>query len=76
MEITDIAAEWLTKSFMILKDKSPRSNTEKSVVNKSVDFIANIYYYKMGRVRGKDAKLFDQYEAKYKEFDALHATFK
>jgi hypothetical protein len=61
---------------MILKDKSPRTNTEKSVVNKSVDFIANIYYYKMGRVRGKDAKLFDAYEAKYKEFDGLHGTFK
>lgn len=76
MEITDTAAEWLTKSFMILKDKSPRTNTEKSVINKSVDFIANIYYYKMGRVRGKDAKLFDAYEAKYKEFDALHSSFK
>jgi hypothetical protein len=76
MEITDIAADWLTKSYMILKDKSPRTNTEKSVINKSVDFIANIYYYKMNRVRGKDAKLFDQYEAKYKEFDGLHATFK
>ncbi|HLD53915.1 MAG TPA: hypothetical protein VJA82_11460 [Sediminibacterium sp.] len=76
MENVDIAAEWLSKSFMILKDKTPRTNTEKSVINKSVDFIANIYYYKMGRVRGKDAKLFDQYEAKYKEFDALHSTFK
>ena len=76
MELADIAAEWLTKSYTILKDKATRSNTEKSVVNKSVDFIANIYYYKMGRVRGKDAKLFDQYEAKYKEFDALHGTFK
>lgn len=76
MELTDVAAEWLTKSFNILKDKASRTNTEKSVVNKSVDFIANIYYYKMGRVRGKDAKLFDQYEAKYKEFDALHGTFK
>ena len=76
MENVDIAAEWLTKSYLILKDKTPRSNTEKSVINKSVDFIANIYYYKMGRVRGKDAKLFDQYEAKYKEFDALHSSFK
>ena len=76
MENVDIAAEWLSKSFMILKDKTPRTNTEKSVINKSVDFIANIYYYKMGRVRGKDAKLFDAYEAKYKEFDALHSTFK
>lgn len=76
MENVDVAAEWLTKSYMILKDKSPRSNTERSVINKSVDFIANIYYYKMGKVRGKDAKLFDTYEAKYKEFDALHSTFK
>ncbi len=76
IENVDIAIDWLTKSYLILKDKSPRSNTEKSVINKSVDFITNLYNYKMGRVRGKDPKAFDLLEAKYKEFDALHGTFK
>ncbi len=76
IENVDIAIEWLTKSYLVLKDKSPRSNTEKSVISKSVDFITNLYSYKMGRVRGKDPKAFDAYEAKYKEFDALHGTFK
>jgi hypothetical protein len=30
----------------------------------------------MNKVRGKDPKAFDAFEAKYKEFDALHGTFK
>lgn len=76
IENVDIAIDWLTRSYLILKDKTPRSNTEKSVINKSVDFITNLYYYKMGRARGKDPKTFDLLEAKYKEFDALHGSFK
>ncbi len=76
LENVDTAIEWLTKSFVLLKDKSPRSSTEKNVLNKSVDFITNLYYYKMGRVRGKDLKAFDLLEIKYKEFDALHGSFK
>ncbi len=72
----DVAIDWLTKAYDILKDKPVRSNTEKGVINKSVDFLANLYSYKMSKVRGKDPKAFDAMEAKYKEFDALHATFK
>jgi hypothetical protein len=72
----DIAIEWLNKTYTILKDKNPRTNTEKGVINKSVDFLANLYSYKMNKVRGKDPKAFDAFEAKYKEFDALHSTFK
>jgi hypothetical protein len=72
----DIAIDWLNKTFVNLKDKSPRTNVEKGVLNKSVDFLANLYSYKMNKVRGKDPKAFDAFEAKYKEFDALHGTFK
>ncbi len=72
----DIAIEWLNKTYAILKDKNPRTNTDKGIINKSVDFLANLYSYKMNKVRGKDPKAFDAYEAKYKEFDALHSTFK
>ena len=72
----DIAIEWLNKTYVILKDKNPRTPTEKGVINKSVDFLANLYSYKMNKVRGKDTKAFDAYEAKYKEFDTLHSTFK
>ncbi|MBC7587275.1 MAG: hypothetical protein H7178_02865, partial [Chitinophagaceae bacterium] len=44
--------------------------------NRSVDYLANIYVYKRDRVRGKDIKAFDAYDAKYKLFDGLHGTFK
>lgn len=75
MDNLDIAVEWLEKSFTVLKDKSGRTNTEKGVINKTVDFLANLYAYKRDRVRGKDAKAFDAFDAKYKEFDALHGKF-
>lgn len=76
LENIDVAIDWLNKTYAILKDKSPRSNTEKGVINKSVDFLANLYSYKMNKVRGKDPKAFDALELKYKEFDALHGSFK
>jgi hypothetical protein len=75
MENLDIALEWLEKSFVVLKDKSTRTGTEKSVINKDVDFLANLYAYKRDKARGKDDKAFDAYDAKYKEFDALHGKF-
>ena len=72
----DVAIDWLNKTYVVLKDKNPRTNVEKGVLNKSVDFLANLYSYKMNKVRGKDTKAFDAFEVKYKEFDALHGTFK
>ncbi|NCI46292.1 hypothetical protein [Sediminibacterium soli] len=74
-ENLDVAAEWLEKSYAILKDKATRTGTEKSVIGKSVDFLANIYQYKRDRARGKDNKVFEAYEAKFKEFDALHGKY-
>lgn len=71
----DLALSWLEKAYLILKDKPTRTSTEKSVINKAVDFLANLYGYKRDRVRGKDLKAMDAFDAKYKEFDALHGKF-
>lgn len=71
----DQAIEWLEKSFNILKDKANRTNNEKSVINKSVDWLANLYTYKRDKVRGKDNAAFDKFEAKFKEFDGLHGKY-
>jgi len=71
----DQAIEWLQKAYAILKDKSSRTNSERSVINRSVDWLANLYAYKRDRARGKDNAAFDAFEAKYKEFDALHNKF-
>lgn len=71
----DQAIEWLEKAYTLLKDKATRTNNERSVINKSVDWLANLYGYKRDKVRGKDNAAFDKYEAKFKEFDALHSKF-
>jgi hypothetical protein len=75
IENLDNSIVWLEKSYEILKNKATRTNTEKSVINKSVDFLANLYAYKRDRARGKDPKAMDAYEAKYKEYDALHGKY-
>lgn len=75
LENVETSLDWLTKSFTLLKDKEKRTNTEKSVINKTVDFLANLYYYKMNKVRGKDAKAYDALELKYKEYDNLHGKY-
>ncbi|MEN9597981.1 MAG: hypothetical protein RL596_292, partial [Bacteroidota bacterium] len=61
--------------FTILKDKATRTNVEKGVINKSVDFLANLYQFRTNKTRGKDQKASDAFDAKYKEFDALHGKF-
>lgn len=71
----DQAIEWLEKAYTLLKDKATRTNNERSVINKSVDWLANLYSYKRDKVRGKDNAAFDKFEAKFKEFDALHSKF-
>ncbi len=75
MDNLDYSIEWIEKSYNILKGKADKSKIEKSIANKSVDFLANLYAYKRDRMRGKDPKAFDAYDAKYKEFDALHAKY-
>jgi hypothetical protein len=42
------------------------------VFERSLDFLANLYEYKRDKVRGKDMKLFDIYDAKYKEYEGMH----
>jgi hypothetical protein len=72
MENLDIALEWLEKSYTVLKDKPQKTATEKNIASKSVDFLANLYAYKRDRLKGKDQKAFDLYDAKYKMYDDLH----
>jgi hypothetical protein len=72
MDNLDVSLEWLEKSYTILKDKPQKTNTEKNITAKSVDFLANLYAYKRDRLKGKDQKAFEQYDAKYKMYDDLH----
>jgi hypothetical protein len=72
MDNLDVSLEWLEKSYTILKDKPQKTNTEKNIASKSVDFLANLYAYKRDRLKGKDQKAFELYDAKYKMYDDLH----
>ncbi len=71
----DNAIEWLEKTIAIENAKKEKNSTDKSISNKSVDFLANMFAYKRDRVRGKDTKAFDAFDAKYKQYDVLHGKF-
>jgi hypothetical protein len=72
MTAVDSSITWLEKSFNILKDKHPRTNTEKSSYIKAIDFLANLYSYKRDKLRGKDPKAMDAMDAKFKYYDNMH----
>lgn len=74
-ENLDQAIDWLEKTYVIEKAKATRTQTDKSIANKTVDFLANMYQYKRDLVRGKDAKAFDALDAKYKLYDGEHDKF-
>lgn len=71
----DFAIEWIENAFRLLKDKEKLEKQEKNVAGRSVDFLANLYIYKRDKVRGKDQKLFDEYEAKFNVYDQLHDKY-
>ena len=72
----DSSIIWLEKAFNLLKDKSDRSGIEKNCLMKSVDYLSNIFIYKRDKFRGKDLKAFDDNDAKFKYYDALHDKYK
>jgi hypothetical protein len=74
-ENLDQAIDWLEKTYAIEKAKATRTQTDKSIANKTVDFLANMYQYKRDLVRGKDVKAFDALDAKYKLYDGEHDKF-
>lgn len=63
---------WLEKAVDNLKGRTDLTRTEKMVFERSLDFLANMYEYKRDKMRGKDLKLFDLYDAKYKEYEGMH----
>ncbi|MBS1591792.1 MAG: hypothetical protein JST07_06745 [Bacteroidetes bacterium] len=68
----DTAVEWFEKAYGILKDKANKTGNEKNLTNKAVDHLAILFEYKRNKVKGKDQKAYDAYDAKYKLYDGLH----
>lgn len=75
METIDNAINWLEKSYNILKTGDTKDRTIKNCLNNAVKWLANCYQFKREKVRGKDVKAYDVYDAKYKEFDALYGKY-
>lgn len=63
---------WMEKAVDALRGRNDLNRTEKMVFDRSLDFLANMYEYKRDRMRGKDMKLYDLYDAKYKEYESMH----
>jgi hypothetical protein len=72
----DEAIEWLEKAYNTMKEMPSKDKVTKQCLNRTVDYLANIFLVKRDKSRGKDPKAFDAYEAKYKFYDGLHDTFK
>lgn len=67
---------WLEKSYNALKAKEPREKTEANSLNRSVDYLANLYLWKRDKSRGTNPKDYDAFDAKYKTFDGEHDKYK
>jgi len=72
-EAVDMSINWLEKSFNSLNAQETKDRTTHNCLNKSVDWLANLYQYKSQKVKGKDMKAYDVFDAKYKQYDALHS---
>jgi len=71
-ENLETSISWMEKAIDALKGRNDLSRPEKMVYERSLDFLANMYEYKRDRMRGKDMKLYDLYDAKYKEYESMH----
>jgi hypothetical protein len=70
------AIEWLEKGYTLLKAKTTREKSESSSLNRSVDYLANLYLWKRDKSRGTNPKEYDAYDAKYKLYDSEHDKYK
>ena len=76
-EAANSSIDWAEKAYNILKDKKAAGtleHVEKNVFNRSVDILAVLYGYKRDKIKGKDPKAYDEYDAKFKLFDGLHSN--
>ncbi len=75
-EVAMEAINWLEKAYNQLKAKDDRTKSESNSLNRTVDYLANLYLWKRDRSRGTDTKAYDAFDAKYKIFDAEHDKYK
>lgn len=72
----DTSILWLEKAYNTLKATTERNHSETISLNRCVDYLANLYIWKRDKTRGVDPKNYDVFDAKYKQYDSEHDTFK
>ena len=72
MDLTNSSIEWLEKFVTSMKDKADKSKIEKSSIKNSVNYLTNLFVYKMDKARGKDVKAYDAADAKVKLYDDMY----
>jgi len=77
MQYADTASQWLEKAYAVLKAKTDRTKSETTSLNRTVDYLANIYYWERDQTKlNGNNKDYDKYDALYKKYDAEHASYK
>jgi hypothetical protein len=77
MAYADTAAQWLEKAYTILKAKQDRTRNETTSLNRTVDYLANIYIWERDQTKTNgNPKDYDKYDALYKKYDAEHNMYK
>ena len=76
MPYADTAIAWLEKGYEILKAKTDREKPESNSLNRSVDFLANLYQWKRERAKVTAPKDYDKYDAKYNQYSNEHDKYK
>lgn len=66
--------EWMENTHSVLSVKEKTERSEKQVLGKSVDYLANLYLWKRDKSKGNNAE-YDKYDALYKKYDALHGKY-
>jgi predicted aspartyl protease len=65
---------WLEKSYNKFLSEDIKNRTIKNCLENSAKWLANCFLYKREKVKGKDDRLFDEFDRKYKFFDGLYGT--
>lgn len=75
MSTANQSIEWLEKFVNTTKDKAEKSKIEKSSLKNAVNYLTNLFAFKMDKARGKDVKAYDAADAQFKLYDAMYNKF-
>jgi hypothetical protein len=71
---SDNAIEWLEKAYTGWKDKVEKNKIEKQSFKNAVKYLGILFESKREKVKGKDPKAYDAFDAKSKMYFALFET--